>query len=221
MQHGGGFVFVQMRMAIGRKVNMGQTAPQSLFRCKGLPVLIQQQAVLQSELQRSTGNAPGASVVGFRGKEVFAAPHNGAQAGEGFRIVHEQTVHIQASDKAGRAAHENGSNPQRRQHDNIGPAYPLAAVAQHVHHLIPGERGGFGLCHQAQSLMRFIRECREAHDLRFGKFQQRTVDIPRSGGVPRGQHKQHTDHEADQDEEGVAGVFLVPVHRPAPLGAEF
>lgn len=78
----------------------------------------------------------------------------------------------------------------------IGPAYPLAAVTQDVRHLLPGKRGGVSLCHQAQGLLGFIGEDCERGDLRFCQFQQSTVNVS-SSGIPRGQHEQHGNHEAN------------------------
>lgn len=111
--------------------------------------------------------------------------------------MRKQAVHVQVSDKSSRPFHENSCHPQRHQNHGIGPAYPLAAVTQDVRHLLPGKRGGVSLCHQAQGLLGFIGEDCERGDLRFCQFQQSTVNVSSSGGIPRGQHEQHGNHEAN------------------------
>ena len=73
-QHGKGFCLIQTGMAIGRKFRGGQTVTQCLFWGKRLSCLVDQQAMLQSKLNRCPGKPPRAGIVGFRRKQILSAP---------------------------------------------------------------------------------------------------------------------------------------------------
>ena len=183
-QHPGGLFLVQMGMAVGRKIGIGQPAPQSLFLREGHPFRIQQQPVFQRKLHRTAGNAPGADIVRLRREQVLAASHNGPQAGKGFCIVLEQAFHVQTADESASSAHVDSGHTKGNQSQTIGPAYPFTAVAKHGHDLIPAQSGGVCPRDALPRLIRFSGKGRKHRELCLCHIQQRAVDAARPVGVP-------------------------------------
>ena len=124
LQHSKGFFFVQPGMAPGGKLRGRQTVFQGLFQRERLSGFIEQQAVFQGELRRRPGDFPQTGIIGFRRKQILAAPHNGPQTGEALRIVPQQTFHIKAPDKTAHAAHEDRGHTEQDEQQRKGPANP-------------------------------------------------------------------------------------------------
>ena len=88
---------------------------QCLFWGKGFSGLVDQQTMLQCKLNRRPGNPPRAGIVGFRRKQILSAPDDRPQTGKGVRIVPQQALHREASDKSNHAAHEDGGEAEQQE----------------------------------------------------------------------------------------------------------
>ena len=214
LQHGEGLCFIQPGMAPGGKFCGRQAVAQSLIRGERLSRVIDQQAVFQSELRGRPGDFPRAGIIGFRRKQILAAPHNGPQTGEALRIVPEQAFHVEAPDKTAHAAHEDSGHAEQAEQQRKGPANPGAGVAQDFLHGIPGQQGRIGFRDACPGRAGFLEKGRERLNLSLGQRKQRPVHIVGMSDVQGGQHHKDKNQEGEPQKEVV--VPAVPtVHCPA------
>jgi len=165
--------------------------------------------MLQRELHRRPGDSPQAGIIGCWRKQILAASHHRPQAGEGLRIVFQQTFHVETPDKSAHAPHEDGGHAEQDKQQKKRPANPRAGVAQDFLHGVPGQDGGIGGVNASESDFRFLEKRRERLDLCFRKRQKRAVHDLGMRDVQQ-RHNAENDNQARKPQEN-ALIFPVVV----------